>query len=172
MNGSGNDYGFLEGNGILIVLFFFLAFSGGLGFGGNNSGFQEALQNQNVINKLDTMATGLGQASWNINNSVMSGTYDIKSAIAGLGTQLQACCCTTQKEIIESRYANERNTSAIIQRINELENSHKDELIAQLTNKNNINETVTQIANLQGRYVTNPPCPPYPYGNCGGGLYA
>ena len=170
MNGNNGDYGFLEGNGILIILFFFLAFGGNFGgFGNAHSGFE----NQNIINKLDTMSTGLGQATWNINNSVMQGTFDTKSAIADLGSKLQECCCTTQKELIENRYSAEKNTSAIIDRINALENSHKDELIAQLTNKNNINETVTQIANLQGKYVTNPPCyQPYGCNGCPcGNLY-
>ena len=157
MNNTAGDLGFLEGNGIIIILLFLAFFGfGGNGFGGNNG----AIENQNIINKLDTMSTGLGQATWNLNDGLHM-----------LGSKIDNCCCTTQKEIIESRYSAERNTAAIIDRINALENSHKDELIAQLTNKNNINETVSQLANLQGRYVTNPPCPQY---NCGypcGNLY-
>ena len=161
MNGSENN--FLEGNGILIILFF-LAFFGGFGnYGGAGSGYatQNAFDNQNVINKLDTMSTGLGNATWNLNDGIHM-----------LGSKIDNCCCETQKELIENRNSAERNTCAIIDRINALENSHKDEVITQLTNKNNINETVMQLANLQGRYVTNPPCPQYNYGCPCGNLYA
>lgn len=166
MNGTNND--FLEGNGILIILFFFLAFGGSLGFG-NNGAYQvpatkdyvsDQFNNQNIMNKLDSMSNGLGNATWNINDGLHV-----------LGSKIDSCCCQTQKELIENRNAAEKNTCAIIDRINALESSHKDEVISQLTSKNNINETVMQLANLQGRYVTNPPCPQY---NCGcpcGNLY-
>lgn len=100
MNGNNGDYGFLEGNGILIILFFFLAFGGNFGGFGNNG---SSLENQNIINKLDTMSTGLGQATWNINDA-------IKNAEASL----QSCCCETNRNIDSVRYENAKNTCDII----------------------------------------------------------
>lgn len=101
---NGNSENFLEGNGILIILFFFFALNGGLGgFGGNGNGIQNAFENQNVINKLDTMATGLGNATWNLNNSIMSAE-----------ASLQKCCCETNRNIDSVRYENAKNTCDII----------------------------------------------------------
>lgn len=163
-----NGGNFLEGNGILIILFF-LVFFGGFGNARNDNIYQvpatkdyvsQQFNTQNLTNKLDSMSNGIGNATWNLNNELHN-----------LGSKIDNCCCQTQKELIENRYAAERNTCAIIERINALENSHKDEVISQLTSKNNINETVMQIANLQGRYVTNPPCPPIGCSPCGN-LYA
>ena len=102
MNGSTEN--FLEGNGILIVLFFFLAMNGGLnGFGNNGNGIQNAFENQNVINKLDTMATGLGNATWSLNDGLHM-----------LGNKIDNCCCTTQKELLVNRYEAQKNTCDII----------------------------------------------------------
>lgn len=77
-----DDNNFLEGNGILIILFFLILLGGfgGNGFGGNN-GFQNAIENQNVMNKLDSMATGLGQTAW-----------DINATLNNMTMQLQNCC--------------------------------------------------------------------------------
>ena len=98
---NGRQDGFLEGNGIIILILFFLIFGLGGNIGGNST--QEAFNNQNVINKLDTMSTGLGQATWNINNAVMNAEAD-----------LQRCCCETNRNIDSVRYENAKNTCDII----------------------------------------------------------
>lgn len=145
---------------------------------------QTILNNQSALSRdiFDVNANILTNTS-TITNSVMNGTYATTNAIkdhqlatigridsinyniaqnaaatqAGFCSTVRAiedCCCRTN-------LANERNTNAIIQRIDALENAHKDEVIRDLTNKDNICQTVNQILNAQGRYVVNPPCP-YP----------
>jgi len=145
---------------------------------------QTILNNQSALSRdiFDVNANILTNTS-TITNSVMNGTYATTNAIkdhqlatigridginyniasnaaatqAGFCSTIRAvedCCCRTNLN-------NERNTNAIIQRIDALENAHKDEVILALTNKDNIAQTVSQILNQQGRYVVNPPCP-YP----------
>ena len=176
--GHGN---FLEGNGILIVLFFFLAMNGGLGGFGGNGAYQvpatkdyvsDRFNNQNVINGL----SGLSK-------DVTTGTYEMKSAVAGAEAALQACCCSTKQEIMENRYAGERNTASIVTAIhNDGEATRKvisdavnqrlrDELDQARDIISNTNQSRYILGQL-GNFYTKPPC--YPNYGCNpcGNLYA
>lgn len=87
---------FLEGNGILIILFFLVFFGGfgGLGQGGNyqvpatKDYVSDRFNNQNVINSLN-----------GISKDITTGTYEMKSAVSGAEMSLQKCCCETQRAI-------------------------------------------------------------------------
>lgn len=145
---------------------------------------QTILNNQSAISRdIFDVNSNILNSAHGITDTVMTGTYTTTNAIkdhqiATIGridginyniaqnaaaTQagfcatnraIDECCCRTNLNI-------ERSRNDIIQRIDALENAHKDEIIAQLTSKDNICQTVNQILNAQGRYVVNPPCP-YP----------
>ena len=169
MNGNNSD--FLEGNGILIILFFLLAFGGNFGAFGNNG---SSLENQNVINKLDTMSTGLGNATWNINDA-------IKNAEASL----QKCCCETNRNIDSVRYENAKNTCDIInanhnetQRILDAMNHYameqKDVKIAeqgQLLSEQRIISAMKPVAPVPSYPVANPYTGNYGCNGVCGNLY-
>ena len=163
---------FLEGNGILIILFFLILIGGFGNFGGNN-GIQNAFENQNVINKLDTMSTGLGQATWNIN-----------SAIMGAEASLQKCCCDTNRNIDQLRFDNERTGAMVANAIhqdgeatrrliNDAITQHlRDELDQARGVISNANQS-RYILDRLGSYYTNPPCySTNPCANSCGNLYA
>jgi len=86
-----------------------------------------------------------------LNNSIMQNSFANQQGFSDVTRAVDQCCCATNLN-------NERNTNAIISRIDAFENSHKDEVIAQLTSKINVDNTVQQILTAQGRYVGNPPC--------------
>lgn len=179
------DNGAMGGNGgmwwIIILFLFIFNGNGGL-FGGGSEGLgvQEQIRagfDQNsVINKLDGLTNGLSTTTFALNDSVNQG-------FGALSTQLSSCCCSTQKEILESRYAGEKNTCEIINALHaegeatraliqantvqELRDrlAEKDrDVVARDYQLSQLSQTST-ILNSQGRYVLNPPCPPMPY--CG-----
>ena len=119
-NGYGNGFG---GDGAwswiwIIVIFALFGWGGnGFGFGGNGGGSNigydlgKLATTQDVssgfaLNKIDNQLNG-------ISNGICDSTYAVTGAINGLGTQLQNCCCTTQKEIIENRYTNQLGQNAL-----------------------------------------------------------
>lgn len=87
---SRDNGGFLEGNGIIILLLFLLFLGGGFGGMGNaatqgaltRADIQDTIENQNIINSLNNMALA--------NNT---GFNQINSNIAQLGFNMQQCCC-------------------------------------------------------------------------------
>lgn len=134
---SNNDRGdnFLQGNGILIILFF-LIFGGwgnGFGFGGNNANAQgaftraelyEGFNNQDTQRKLDSISNGICDSTYALNNSINNGFNGIQrdlctgfnsvnSGIAENRFASQQCCCETNRNIDAVRYENSQNTCAI-----------------------------------------------------------
>lgn len=111
-----ND-GFLEGNGIIVLILFLLMFSGGFGgFGNNNrgncatqqdvnSGFQFA-QVDNGIRGLERGICDLGYASLNQTNQ-------LGAQIAQSAFQAKECCCETNRNIDAVRYEAAKNTCDI-----------------------------------------------------------
>ena len=147
MNNRNND-GFLEGNGIIILILFFLIFGfGGGAFGGygGNAAMQGALtraelydglNDSTIIRKLD-----------GINSGICDGFYAQNSAINGVGSQVQTCCCETNRNIDAVRYENSQNTCAIttnatantqkiLDKLCTMESNAKDQRIADLTAMN------------------------------------
>jgi len=107
--------GFLEGNGIIILLLFLLFLGGGFGgFGGNNSAMQGALtraemqdgfNNQNTVNTLNNLTMGINNGfnsmqmgmcnGFNgINQNLNNGFNGIQSSISQLGFNMEQCCCS------------------------------------------------------------------------------
>lgn len=117
--------GFLEGNGIIILLIFFLAFAGG-GFGGlfGNCNANEALTraelaqglaDNNVTRKLDGISNGLCDGFYAQNTTMLQGFNSIGQQIAENRYAADKCCCEINRNIDAVRYENAQNTCAIIQ---------------------------------------------------------
>lgn len=137
--GDRND-GFLEGNGVIIILLFFLMLGGGFGgfggWGGNAANgaltraeLSQGFDNQSVLRKLDGITSGLcdGFYAMNTNNLQMQnqlqrdlcqGFAAVNSGIAENRFAAQQCCCETNRNIDAVRYENAQNTCAIVNAIN------------------------------------------------------
>lgn len=148
------------------------------GIGGNGCATNEQVQNrfdtQSINNKLDSQAVALQNDLLTITSGqqaavdvIQRGTYDLNNAIlqssfanergqCAIVKAVDDCCCQTNLNI-------ERTGNNILSAINQgfcdLRNEHKDEVIRELTNRVNIDETVSRLAELQGRYVMNPAVP-------------
>lgn len=126
---SGNkDNGFLEGNGIIILILFFLMFSGGFGgFGGwgksngalTRAELAQGLADNNVVRKLDGINNGLCDGFYAQNTTMLQGFNTIGSQIAENRFAQQNCCCETNRNIDSVRYENAQNTCAIVNAIKE-----------------------------------------------------
>ena len=117
--------GFLEGNGIIILLIFFLAFAGG-GFGGlfgnyNANGaltraeLAQGLADNNVTRKLDVISNGLCDGFYAQNTTMLQGFNSVGQQIAENRYAADKCCCEINRNIDAVRYENAQNTCAIIQ---------------------------------------------------------
>jgi len=102
--------GFLEGNGIIILLLFLLFLGGGFGggFGNNASAMQNALtraemqdgfNNQNTVNTLNNLSIGLNNGFNNVAMGMTNGFNSVNSAIANLDFNMQQCCCDIKTTI-------------------------------------------------------------------------
>jgi hypothetical protein len=125
--GYGGNNGFLNGDGLwgLIIILALLGW-GGNGFGGFGGGFgggrgyvepcatqadvRAAVDQQTLISKLDQQTYGLADATYALNNSIMSGFHGVDNAICtlgyqnqqgfnALGSQLAMCCCNIERGI-------------------------------------------------------------------------
>lgn len=100
--------GFLEGNGIIILLLFLLFLGGGFGGIGGNSAMQGALtraemqdgfNNQNTVNTLNNLTMGMNNGFNGIQIGMNNGFNGVQSSIANLGFQMQNCCCDLKTTI-------------------------------------------------------------------------
>lgn len=162
--------GFLEGNGIIILILFFLIFGFG-GWGNNGNGSQSAdmqrgFDTQSIISKLDGLTSGLCDTAYEnarlieqntVTNmqgfnqtqmGMMQGFNGVQESINNLSHQMEQCCCNLKTQMMQDKY-------------DELNRDYQQALGA-ITNA-----TQTQnILSSLGRYVTNPPCyGGYGYGN-------
>lgn len=118
---NGNGDGMWGDNGWwIILLFLFAGWGRGGNFGGLGGGYEvpvatqadvrAAVDQQTLISKLDQQTYGLADATYALNNSIMSGFHGVDTAICTLGYQNQAgvnslsreisdCCCGTQRAI-------------------------------------------------------------------------
>lgn len=162
---SGNNGGFGFGSDWigLIVILAILGW-GGNGFGGGFGGFgggrgcvepcatqadvRAAVDQQTLISKLDQQTYGLADATYALNNSIMSGFHGVDNAICtlgyqnqqgfnNLGHQISDCCCATQRAIDGINYNMATNTCDIKHAINDSTRSILDFL------------TTDKIASLQ-----------------------
>lgn len=123
---GGND-GFLEGNGVIIILLFFLMLGGGIGGGfgwGNGNGaltraeLSQGFADNTVVRKLDGITYGLSDGFYAQNTTMLNGFNTIGSQIAENRFASQQCCCETNRNIDSVKYENAQNTCAIVNAIN------------------------------------------------------
>ena len=114
-----NGGGFMNSEGLwIIVILAMLGFGNG-GFGGYGGGANGAITRaelydgfatQNIDSAVRGVQQGICDSTYALNNSIMSGFHGVDSAICNLGYQTQAgfntlghqisdCCCTTQRAI-------------------------------------------------------------------------
>lgn len=122
--------GFLNGNGILIILFF-LIFGGGFGggwgnWGGNGwnaAGLQGSLTRADLNDgfatmgthqKLDSLTLEVNNDAHNLETSMMSGFNNLGAQVTDSRYAAQQCCCETNRNIDSLRYENAKNTCDII----------------------------------------------------------
>lgn len=190
-----ND-GFLEGNGIIILILFFLILaSGGLGVGSNNNLTNQATQQDIVngfnFNNLDNNIRGIQQGLCQTGYENLQNANAIQAAIAQQGFNQQQCCCSVERNIDAVRAENYRNTCEITNAIHsEGEQTRglitanvmqelRDQVQSYQNQLSNLSQTNTLISQLsptpKPAYVT---CSPYQaqtmamslygnYGSCG-----
>lgn len=117
-NRSGDGMFGGDGGWWIILLFLFAGWGrGGFGGFGGDAGVpatqadvRDAVDQQTLISKLDQQTYGLADATYALNNSIMSGFHGVDNAICTLGYQTQSgfnslghqisdCCCETQRLI-------------------------------------------------------------------------
>ena len=123
--GNRSGDGFLEGNGIIILILFFLIFGfGGGAFGGGawgagaNGAFTRAEMAQGfadnqVMNKLNGIENGLCSGFYAQNTTMLNGFNTMAQEIANSRFAAQQCCCETNRNIDAVRSDNYRNTCEI-----------------------------------------------------------
>ena len=172
--------GFLEGNGIIILILFFLIFGFGGGAWGNNSTLTQAELQSGLYNQTanaDRLA--MMQNQFETQKDVLENRYQGALQNQAIQAQQQACCCETQKEILGLQAENYKNTCNITNAI------HKEgEETRALITANTIQELIdqntayqlqlsnqAQTANIISQLRPTPipaylTCSPYTTNNC------
>lgn len=134
----------------------------GLTYGLSSTAYENAMLINNNSNTLQRdIMTGFTGTNANISN----GNAMINSAIAGIGSQLQTCCCNQLRAIDGVNYNNAintntitanatANTQAILDRLCQMEANAKDQRIADLTAQLQ-NERFANSQFLQNQYLVN-----------------
>lgn len=159
-NGSGNNGGFMNGDGWWAIILFALIFGYGRnGFGGaygGGSGVGEnyilATDMASLERKLDSISNGICDSTFALNNTITNGNFNVINTLtqgfSGLNTallqgnyslssQLADCCCKTQRAIDQVGFNMANNTCAITNAIN---NSTRDIIESQNANYRAIHE--------------------------------
>lgn len=118
--GNRKGDGFLEGNGIIILILFFLLIGRNGSWGGNNSGsftraeMYEGFNNQEVNNKLDGITNGICNGFYTANTTMLNGFNGIGNQIADSRYAMQDCCCNVNRNIDALKYTSSQNACDII----------------------------------------------------------
>lgn len=189
LTGEHND-GF-GGVGLIILLFIFLIALFGGGFGGlGNRGAAPAIEGDlqrgfdytTIVGKLDGISNGICDSTFALNNNIMNGTYQTQLGLANVTSQMQNCCCETNRNIDAVRYENAKNTCDIVNAIR-TDGEATRSLITQNTIqqlRDELDQARSALSNsAQSRYIlgelgsyyTNPPCYQRYTGGCGNTLY-
>lgn len=116
LQGRNND-GMFSGNDTWIwvfFLFFLLAWGGnGFGFGGGNGLTQAELQAGLYNQTTDAMLRDLSNGQCTLRQEVAQSRYDNALQMQTLGSQMQNCCCETNRNIDAVRAENYKNTCEI-----------------------------------------------------------
>ena len=142
-----DDDGFMGGNGLIILILFFLifGFNGGAWGGGlNNAATQGALtraelydglNDNTIVRKLDGITQGICDGFYATNSGMKDGFYGIQGALAENRFASQQCCCETNRNIDAVRYEGAQNTCAITNAIHA-----EGELTRALINANTVQD--------------------------------
>lgn len=187
------DGSFLEGNGIIILILFFLIFGfAGGGFGGGyNRATETALTQSELQNGLYNQSANadrlaIMQQNFDTSKEVLETRYQSALQSQQIQAQMAQCCCDTNRNIDAVRAENYKNTCEITnavhaegERTRALINENvmqelRDNLQAAQLQLGNLSQTNTLISTLrpfpQPAYIT---CSPYQasniYGGCGNG---
>lgn len=131
-SGNGNGFGNFGGNDWSWIIVLFLIFGWGRnGFGGSGVGENYILSTDfaNIERKLDGVNQGLcdgfyttAQQIYGIQNTLCQGFNGLNIAVLQgnnmLSSQLANCCCGIERNLLENRYLDERNTCSIVNAIN------------------------------------------------------
>ena len=168
--------GFLEGNGIIILILFFLMFGNGFGGwgGANNAGLQGALTRAELYDGLNTkgiedsirgIQQGLCDGFYAVNTTMLNGFNGIQrdlctgftsvnANINQLGYSMQDCCCKIQQAIHQdgemTRALIQSNTIQALR--DELAQKDRDLVVsnlftAQQTQTANLKEYIKSVVN-------------------------
>jgi hypothetical protein len=185
-----DNEGFLEGNGIIILILFFLIFGfSGNGFGNNNatiSGYvtQGDIVNGFNFNDLQNQVRGIQNGLCQVGYENLQNAFAIQSQLAQNGFNMQSCCCETNRNIDNVNFQNCQNTTEITNAIHcEGEQTRalitanvmqelRDQVTAYQNQLSNNTQTATLLAQLRPTpvpaYVT---CSPYQAQTLAMGLY-
>lgn len=146
---TGNKDGFLEGNGIIILILFFLifGFGGGGSWGNNQQGTQAEVQRgfdtQAIISKLDGITNQTQMAMMNgfngVNSSLCQGFGGVQESINNLSHQMEQCCCNLKTQMMHDKY--------------DALKTQYDQSLQAISNSVQTHNILSQL----GRYYTNPP---------------
>ena len=180
-----DEDGFLEGNGIIILILFFLIFGfGGNGFGNRGTAAtQQDVANGFSFNNIDNGIRGLERGICELGYSNLQQTNQLGAQIAQASFQSQQCCCETNRNIDAVRAENYKNTCEITNAIHsEGEQTRalitanvmqelRDQNTAYQLQLSNQAQTANLISQLRPfptpAYIT---CSPYQAANVGCGL--
>ena len=135
---NGSNDGFGDGNGWWIIIFLIFALGGwgrngfGGGFGGNGGGIGEnyvlATDFATIERKLDSVNSGICDATFALNNTVVNGFSGVQNALCqgfnglnvaylqgtnSLASQLAACCCDIRQQIADCCCTTQRGLDAV-----------------------------------------------------------
>lgn len=131
MGGMGYGNGMFGGDWFawIILLLLFGGGRWGNNWGGNESSccapascadLQRGFDNQSVMNKLNGIEQGISQAGYaalqqtnTLENGICQLGYQTQTAISGLGTQLQQCCCDIGRSIDHSTFQTAQGINSI-----------------------------------------------------------
>ena len=128
-NGNGNNDGLFGGSGgWLGILLLIALLGGGLGWGGGFGGFgggaglqgmatradiNEGFALNNITSGITAIQQGIADATYALNNSLMTGFHGVDRGFCDLGHQLSDCCCATQRAIDGVNYNLATQTNAL-----------------------------------------------------------
>lgn len=119
----GND-GF--NNGVWLFAILALMWGGGGAFGRgvtSSPATTEDLATQSNFTRLEAQGTALGQSVssgfTNLGNGISALGYDLASKFGALEKDMTTCCCDLKQAVLENRYLSEKNTAAIISKLDQ-----------------------------------------------------
>ncbi len=85
---------------ILAILFGRGGFGGGLfGGGGGNDGVSAGFAWQGIDGGIRAIQNGIADATYSLNNSLLTGFHGVDRGLCDIGHQISDCCCATQRAI-------------------------------------------------------------------------